>query len=262
MAESEWFSGRKPVGKAPEKSNFAHTCNLLSLYLKEKRTLADIGFGMPGKLESRENPEAFRSPVTTMNLLMNMENPSENVNQSAVGSVLQFGGFGSSSSAEDANKAQFRKSTPMKPETSQMTIFYAGQVFVFNDFPAEKAKEIMALADKTTSNSTTAGAFVSSSSAAAPCMEKVESGKSPAPEPSPVAMPEKNSNHDQRLQRRPEANDSELPIARRASLHRFLEKRKDRVTAKAPYQLNHHDINAATPKPEDGQSSNQLELKL
>lgn len=31
-------------------------------------------------------------------------------------------------------------------EKSQMTIFYGGQVLVFNDFPAEKVKEIMVLA--------------------------------------------------------------------------------------------------------------------
>lgn len=31
-------------------------------------------------------------------------------------------------------------------ENGQMTIFYAGQVVVFNDIPADKAKEIMTLA--------------------------------------------------------------------------------------------------------------------
>ena len=35
-----------------------------------------------------------------------------------------------------------------EPETAQMTIFYAGQVIVFNDFPADKAEQIMFLAGK------------------------------------------------------------------------------------------------------------------
>lgn len=40
-------------GKAPEKSNFAQTCNLLSQYLKERGSLADIGLGMATKLETK-----------------------------------------------------------------------------------------------------------------------------------------------------------------------------------------------------------------
>lgn len=44
--------------------------------------------------------------------------------------------------------------TQIKPEaeTAPMTIFYAGQVIVFNDFPAEKAKEIIALASKSSAS--------------------------------------------------------------------------------------------------------------
>lgn len=38
-----------------------------------------------------------------------------------------------------------------EPEKAQMTIFYNGQVMVFNDFPADKVKEIMLLAGKGTS---------------------------------------------------------------------------------------------------------------
>ncbi|KAL2321918.1 hypothetical protein Fmac_026297 [Flemingia macrophylla] len=30
----------------------------------------------------------------------------------------------------------------------------------------------------------------------------------------------------------------DLPLAKKASLHRFLEKRKDRIAARAPYQTN------------------------
>lgn len=42
-----------------------------------------------------------------------------------------------------------------EPERAQMTIFYAGQVIVFNEFPADKAKEVMLLASKGTSQSLT-----------------------------------------------------------------------------------------------------------
>lgn len=38
--------------------------------------------------------------------------------------------------------------TQKQPEAAQMTIFYAGQVITFNDFPADKVKEIMMLARK------------------------------------------------------------------------------------------------------------------
>lgn len=50
--------------------------------------------------------------------------------------------------------AAFPEETQVKPEagTAPMTIFYAGQVIVFNDFPAEKAKEIIALASKSSAS--------------------------------------------------------------------------------------------------------------
>ncbi|PWA81272.1 ZIM-domain protein 5 [Artemisia annua] len=72
------------------------------------------------------------------------------------------------------------------PASAQMTIFYGGQVIVVNDFPADKALEIMNML----SGTQTASSFVA----------------------------------------------SDLPMARKASLARFLEKRKERITARAPYK--------------------------
>ncbi|XP_076885769.1 protein TIFY 10B-like [Bidens hawaiensis] len=40
---------------------------------------------------------------------------------------------------------------------------------------------------------------------------------------------------------------SDLPIVRRASVHRFLAKRKDRATERAPYQLHNNPSVAAAP---------------
>ena len=53
---------------------------------------------------------------------------------------------------------------------------------------------------------------------------------------------------------------TELPIARRASLHRFLAKRKDRVTSKAPYQLS--DPAKASSKPQTGDNNTTSWLGL
>lgn len=115
---------------------------------------------------------------------------------------------------------------PDQPRSAPMTIFYGGQVLVFSDLSAEQAKEIMGFATKGSS-----------------VVPKTET-KTPV------------------QQQQPQVVGSDLPIARRASLHKFLAKRKERVIAVSPYQMNQR---AASPKPEElvaGQSSKQLELRL
>lgn len=69
-------------------------------------------------------------------------------------------------------------------ETAPMTIFYGGQVMVFNDFPADKAQEILALASK--SSAVAAPPPAAESASAVPttfvaAQPSLDSGEQPKP---------------------------------------------------------------------------------
>ncbi|RWW10048.1 hypothetical protein GW17_00026432 [Ensete ventricosum] len=102
-------------------------------------------------------------------------------------------------------------------EKGQLTIFYAGKVMVFDDFPAAKAKDLMQMA----SNESIAAQKISfSAPRAAASPSKLDSMLAAASGSQSMAAPSPDSPS--------KTSASDMPIARRNSLHRFLEKRKDR----------------------------------
>ncbi|KAK9131465.1 hypothetical protein Sjap_011952 [Stephania japonica] len=194
-----------------EKPSFAQTCSMLSQYLKEnKGSFGDLSLAIAS------NPEG--QGATTRNFLKNVELSGEvacpvpqfaHHNIKGMDLFPQKSGFG----VQDVhNKADFR--AKMAPEPAQLTIFYGGKVVVFDNLTVEKANEVMLLASKANSQV--------------------------------VVNNQMSSAAQEAHQRPPQAIPTDLPIARKASLQRFLEKRKDRISTRAPYQLNNSSANATT----------------
>uniref|UniRef100_A0A0D9VQA2 Protein TIFY n=1 Tax=Leersia perrieri TaxID=77586 RepID=A0A0D9VQA2_9ORYZ len=150
-------------------SRFAVTCGLLRQYMKEH------GGGNGGRL-------------TTMNLMTGGgADAAVPVERTTMELFPQQAGT--------LKESEERKG--ITENKAQLTIFYGGSVVVFDDFPAEKAGELMSLAgsgDQTVAVSDTAAA---AAAACQPCLP-------------------------------------DMPIARKVSLQRFLEKRKNRLTTMEP----------------------------
>ncbi|CAL9081944.1 unnamed protein product [Musa textilis] len=176
------------------RTNFAVTCSLLSRYIKENGSIAELGIGMGQRPEyaAKGKPQAFRPPPTTMSLLpgadvSSVEDGEKEEDVSSTGNAMEL----------FPQRAGFVPLSQLEQERNQLTIFYGGKVMVFDNFPAKKVKDLLQLASK---------------------------GSSTA----------QKSSH---LSRTVQPNLSYLPIARNASLQRFLEKRKERISARAPYHV-------------------------
>ncbi|GMH13768.1 hypothetical protein Nepgr_015609 [Nepenthes gracilis] len=228
------MSSLSAVGNASWKtghtSTFAQTYNLLSRYLKEKRSFGDLRPGTIDNVDAKGTNDAFRH--TTMNLF-----PQE-------------AGFGSFLNEEEipSKTADSGNAASKEPQLGQMTIFYAGQVIVFNDFPAEKVKEIMELASRGSSQkfgnsgSNSAKFIVDSTNSV------LTVGVTPTLTSPQMVQNSANNVSQKRTQQSPSlVGSSDLPIVRRNSLQRFFEKRKDRITARAPYSTNHSASTSSKP---------------
>ncbi|GFQ01196.1 protein tify 10a [Phtheirospermum japonicum] len=184
--------------------NFSQMCTLLSQYVKEKGSFGDLKLGLNCSLDTKG------STAETKNLLPMIE---KSVPGSGSGNLNVPPTF-----------------IPQKKSdlSAQMTIFYAGQVIVFDNFPADKANDIMNLASKSTTVQIT----------------PLHAAQIPAESGTGVhhIFPTNFGIQERRTHCSAQPPlDSGLPIARKNSLARFLEKRKERheypkVTANAPYQ--------------------------
>nr|AJK93413.1 ZIM-domain protein 2 [Artemisia annua] len=168
-----------------KRSSVAQTCNQLSLFLKEKSCLKDL---INAKFDDTVN-----SPRTkmTVDLLSNMEDQGQKKVQAD--KSMNVGDL-----TNEATSARLVAVSETK--TSQMTIFYNGQVVVFDNISADRARDVMLAAGSHGPN---------------------------------VVHEVDQPSHAQFLRK-----GLDLPIARRASLHKFLAKRKERAVARAPYQLH------------------------
>ncbi|KAF3623880.1 putative polygalacturonase-like [Capsicum annuum] len=214
MASSEIVDSGKLAG---QRSHFSHTCSLLSQYLKEKGSLGDLYLGISRNFDSTGS--------ATMDLLPMIEKSAATNTQKSMNLFLQ-----------GATKAE------SSIDKSQMTIFYAGQVIVFNDFPADKAKEIMLMASNNANNTQN------------PINKQAESTVDLVTPAVNIVPPSLANTSIQEHQMTSQPIVSDLPIARRASLTRFLEKRKDRLTAKVPYQTSTPHKHTANPKKEENKA--------
>ncbi|KAK3125685.1 hypothetical protein QOZ80_7BG0608400 [Eleusine coracana subsp. coracana] len=213
-------------------TSFAMACSLLSRLVRENgAAVAELGLGIKGEA----------APVT-MSLLPGAGGEETERKKETMELFPQSAGFGTQDASSDAAREQEKK------EKQQLTIFYDGKVVVFDDFPADKAKDLMQLASK---GSPVVHVGLPQSSAPAAVTDNTKVQKVA---PVPVSTLPGAQADAQKPAPRP--NVSDMPIARKASLHRFLEKRKDRLNAKMPYLTSQE----ATPVKKEPESQPWLGL--
>ncbi|KAJ8441139.1 hypothetical protein Cgig2_006968 [Carnegiea gigantea] len=180
-------------------------------------------------LQSRRVEEEIAKKVTMSSLPKNME--KEDIDSASEGqgeyylNSLNLFPLTRLSSKEESPK--ITANTRAKTTTASMTIFYAGKVLVFDDLPEDRAQEVISLATQGITKSTNPQTLIETQT-----------------QPQSLASPSNNNmvaTHDKQDTVSQEAGGpSELPIARRTSLFRFIEKRKDRVASAAPYQIHNN----------------------
>ncbi|URE05737.1 tify 10b [Musa troglodytarum] len=211
------MTGQK-MGSKGEKSNFSLACRLLSQYVKEKGGFGGLGLEMaPPKPLDQQAQDQSRAPVT-MSLLPGLdvpgddraENDHEKNPTKSMDLLPRLSGFDSCFLPKE--EESIKTAETQKMEKCQLTIFYSGKVLVFDKFPADKATDLMQMA-------TNESMAAQSHSFSKPL----------------TSTPGADSSSSKLT-----AKASDMPIPRRNSLRRFLEKRKDRcvlLASESPLQM-------------------------
>ncbi|NP_001148852.2 pnFL-2 [Zea mays] len=207
-------------------TSFAVACSLLSRFVRQNGAApAQLGLGIKGEVEQQRTP-------ATINLLPGADGEETERRKETMELFPQSAGFG----VKDAAAAPREQENKEKPK--QLTIFYGGKVLVFDDFPADKAKDLMQLASK-------GGPVVQNVVLPQPSAPAAAVTDKAVPVPV-ISLPAAQAD----AKKPTRTNASDMPIMRKASLHRFLEKRKDRLNANAPYQTSPSDAAPVKKEPE------------